>query len=424
MQITDFRVCGLFGRYDHVIPFASDNESKHRPSVTIIHGPNGVGKTTLLRMLDGMMELNFTEFRRVPFASASLSFNTGDTLRVTRVSEDARSYLHVVFAGTEARLDPEHSGPLDVHCDDQVKQFRERFHEKTSGIRFELIETTRLLDLDRQREPAESGPRWIMTPSGRRIKRTVTDESGPQLAQRVYHFINEAQADYRRFFSAHAPESWLMMLKRLTQEASIEIPTPEELNGRLTALQLKEQKIESSGLRDQESGLSWVKEYLDEQKDRAPDEGALPLTVLTTYLGLLESRMTEQLLLAERLITFEHLLSDFLSHKRVIVSAENGFVIETSEGHTLSEHQLSSGEYHLLYLMVGALVARRRGTVIAIDEPELSMHISWQRKLVSALCDCAAGAEPQFVFATHSPDLVREFKEGMVKLGDIASDDS
>ena len=44
--------------------------------------------------------------------------------------------------------------------------------------------------------------------------------------------------------------------------------------------------------------------------------------------------------------------------------------------------------------MVEALITRRRGTVIAIDEPEMSMHIAWQRKLIPNLLRCASNAAP------------------------------
>lgn len=66
--------------------------------------------------------------------------------------------------------------------------------------------------------------------------------------------------------------------------------------------------------------------------------------------------------------------------------------------------------------MVAALVTRRRGTVIAIDEPEMSMHIAWQRRLVPALVECASGAEPLFIFATHSPDVASSFPQALVEL--------
>ncbi|AEI67445.1 putative ATP-binding protein [Corallococcus macrosporus] len=133
-------------------------------------------------------------------------------------------------------------------------------------------------------------------------------------------------------------------------------------------------------------------------------------------MEFLESRAAERALVAERLLTFEKLASELLHEKKVTVEPEVGFRIETRDGQVLVEEQLSSGELHLLYLMVSALTTRRRGTVIAIDEPELSMHIAWQRRLVRTLFQCASKAEPQFILATHSPDIAAEYPESMIDL--------
>jgi predicted ATPase len=131
----------------------------------------------------------------------------------------------------------------------------------------------------------------------------------------------------------------------------------------------------------------------------------------------LEARADLRKLVIDRLLTFEQIMAEFLDDKSVIVGDADGLRIEAADKSRLSEGQLSSGEYHLLYLMVSALVAKRRGTVIAIDEPEMSMHIAWQRKLIANLIRCASNAVPQFIFATHSPDVVAEWREFMVRLG-------
>jgi predicted ATP-binding protein involved in virulence len=51
----------------------------------------------------------------------------------------------------------------------------------------------------------------------------------------------------------------------------------------------------------------------------------------------------------------------------------------------------------------------------------MSMHLKWQRQLVRALIECASNAQPQFVFATHSPDIAAEYTEFMIPLGGAAA---
>ena len=149
-----------------------------------------------------------------------------------------------------------------------------------------------------------------------------------------------------------------------------------------------------------------------EKASAAPDRTLL--AVLGGYADALESQAAQRNLLLVRLRAFESVLNRMLVGKEVRISSETGFEIETSGRQPLTENELSSGEYHLLYLMVCALETRHKGTVIAIDEPEMSMHISWQRQLVRGLLDCASNASPQLLLATHSPDIAADFPEAMV----------
>jgi ABC-type oligopeptide transport system ATPase subunit len=54
-----------------------------------------------------------------------------------------------------------------------------------------------------------------------------------------------------------------------------------------------------------------------------------------------------------------------------------------------------------------------QGTEIAIDEPEMSMHISWQNKLINALLQISSKANPQYIFATHSPDIAATYSNSL-----------
>jgi ABC-type dipeptide/oligopeptide/nickel transport system ATPase component len=67
-------------------------------------------------------------------------------------------------------------------------------------------------------------------------------------------------------------------------------------------------------------------------------------------------------------------------------------------------------------MMVAALLCLQRGSIIAIDEPELSLHVTWQRKVVSARSRCAAGASPLFLFATHSAAIAAEHRDRVKEL--------
>ena len=63
---------------------------------------------------------------------------------------------------------------------------------------------------------------------------------------------------------------------------------------------------------------------------------------------------------------------------------------------------LSSGEKQLLRILLEGLSIG--SNILIIDEPELSMHIDWQEKLVLTLRELNPSA--QLIFASHSPDIM------------------
>jgi ABC-type transport system involved in cytochrome c biogenesis ATPase subunit len=428
MQLSEFRILGLFDAIDHRISFPTSPEDEPRASVTILHGPNGIGKTTLLRMLDGLMKLEFTIFRQVPFNECVLTFNSGDSIAVQPERKDKQRALFVRFKGHEVRLHPHHPGALADEDKPVVERFRKAFFAATEALKFEFIDTARMIGMFRAREedaevvdtfPTITRTGEVVMAHARRVhgKARTAEEPG-LLASRVQLFAREALGNYRRFFATNQPELFPKILESLTTDTASSID-PAELQERLEHIYHADVEARRMGLEAEQWDYKKLTRFLEPQVPSQKLDHVL--TVLSTYVEALESRVAERQLVAERLRIFEHLVNSFFENKRIRVNARKGFDIVASNDKPLREEQLSSGEYHLLYLMVTALVTQRRGSVIAIDEPEMSMHLKWQRQLVHALIECASNAQPQFVFATHSPDIAAEYTEFMIPLGGTAA---
>ena len=83
---------------------------------------------------------------------------------------------------------------------------------------------------------------------------------------------------------------------------------------------------------------------------------------------------------------------------------------ERNEG-WLRLNQLPSGEQQVL-LLFGELARRRRqGAVLAIDEPEISLHPTLQRQVVHQLRQFARAWDMQVILATHSLEVLRAVHE-------------
>ena len=80
----------------------------------------------------------------------------------------------------------------------------------------------------------------------------------------------------------------------------------------------------------------------------------------------------------------------------------------------LSVGQLSSGEKQIVILLSAALLRQNTPVVYIADEPELSLHVKWQSKLLQSLL--SIGGTMQVVVATHSPDIAGKFRDRIVEL--------
>ena len=65
---------------------------------------------------------------------------------------------------------------------------------------------------------------------------------------------------------------------------------------------------------------------------------------------------------------------------------------------------LSSGERHVLSLLFSATHMRSMDGIVLIDEPELSLHVNWQRIILSELVKQVGNR--QMIACTHSPEVV------------------
>lgn len=104
--------------------------------------------------------------------------------------------------------------------------------------------------------------------------------------------------------------------------------------------------------------------------------------------------------------------SFFKETKREFFIDDNGFLVlrkKTNRGTgnkplNIRWYDLSKGEKNLLTLLLLAFSNKDKDTIFLLDEPDLSMHIGWQKKLIKTLINLAPNSK--FIIATHSPAMI------------------
>ena len=93
----------------------------------------------------------------------------------------------------------------------------------------------------------------------------------------------------------------------------------------------------------------------------------------------------------------------FAETGKKIVRTENEIHF-TQIGETLLPYQLSSGEKQMLIILLTVLVEDGLPYVLFMDEPEVSLHIEWQKRLIELITELNPNV--QIILTTHSPAVI------------------
>jgi len=83
---------------------------------------------------------------------------------------------------------------------------------------------------------------------------------------------------------------------------------------------------------------------------------------------------------------------------------ENEMVFLLDNDTTIKTNQLSSGEKQALIILLTTLLQDHKQSIFFLDEPEISLHIEWQKKLIDFIRELNPNA--QIIVATHSPAMI------------------
>ncbi|SBV92902.1 conserved hypothetical protein [uncultured Dysgonomonas sp.] len=115
--------------------------------------------------------------------------------------------------------------------------------------------------------------------------------------------------------------------------------------------------------------------------------------------------------------TFINEINNLFNNKKIIINDKNELFVVTSSGKKFDLSQLSSGEKQLFIILGQSLLQENNTHIYIADEPELSLHVEWQEKLV----DCIKNINPnsQIIFATHSPDIVGSYGDYVIDVKNV-----
>lgn len=396
MRVREIRVNGLFGMFNHHIRLNED------PRVTVLHGPNGVGKTTVLKLVEycGTGDYSGIKGRKFDSMDVVVLDPDGQPSKVTfvRSVDEARNTTLVssldALPGLAWSLARSKQGKSVIYKDIWRMQPPER------GVPDGLTRST-----DRLAVPPL--PRFpVLAVLTDRLQVLVEDWADDGLGSDEWHpavevhsaalvaMIESALATYAELSQSLDRSFPSRVLD--SNEQSVQV---EDLQRRLEALEAKRRELHAVGLLDGDpvEAPRW---------SRATDPARL--VMLHIFVDDTEKKLAALDDLAGRIGLMMEILNRRLLYKRLSVSREHGFVITMSNGDDVPLRELSSGEQHELIQLFRLLFDTQPDTLVLIDEPELSLHVSWQQHYLDDLIRIARLAKIDVLVATHSPDIIAE----------------
>ena len=117
---------------------------------------------------------------------------------------------------------------------------------------------------------------------------------------------------------------------------------------------------------------------------------------------------------------FQNLVDELFGETGKKIIRKSNEILFEQDGDTLYPYQLSSGEKQMLVILLTVLVQDNRQGVLFMDEPEVSLHVEWQQRLIGLIRELNPNV--QIILTTHSPAMIMDgWEDAVTEVSDITT---
>ena len=387
----DISIRGLFGYFDYDI-------SVQDGDITILTGPNGFGKSTIIGCLEAIANSNLSFFLELDFEKIVISdLDINKNLEI--VNEEASLIIN------EKKIDKRNVRYLmrGVNLEKEIDDFSQALsYQKVLREMNEILKGVKLIH--EQRLIKNLIPRRTIDKDGIKRPAAVRGRVTQQIREvpnKLYEKMQEVEKRYSQV-SNELDSTYPQRLFRQNEGVN-----EEEFHEKLQLMSDKVNKLN-------QYGISKVK-GLKNVSFRTEDARALKV-----YFEDFDRKYQEYKEFIECLELFEDIVNRRFKFKHIEVTNDDGLrVRDQKHGHYIPLSKLSSGEQEIIVLFYELLFEVPKGILLLIDEPEISLHIAWQRLFMEDLEKIVSMKKWTVLVATHSPQIISGNRERQIDLGEL-----
>lgn len=435
MKIAKLTVKNLHGHNNYDVDFNSD--------ITFLYGDNGCGKTTILNIVTFIITGSIYKLYDYKFDEITLTYQPTDSKTHQRivVSLNEDNEMFITFAAKTTKLEPR------IEYISRASDEREdlnRLYFSEYPILEEIKNTFNYVYLPLNRNSSLSLEHPFAIRSRKMAQLRYNHTRGRYSDSRADPTLYEVEA-----LVASAFNKSTLALNRINEEFSDSIlkafldvediiSTDKIVQYMLSLNVTKIKQMQAEYIKVLKTLDKWddtskskVNSFFDSlQKDINNSKNNKNKVNIEFFFKLSEvSKITNIIDKAEAaenakkearrpIETFLSTVNSFIatSNKEIDIDEEGIIFLRTGDQRPIGIQYMSSGEKQIVtffaYLVFGLETTNQ--SIFIVDEPELSLHLKWQRQFVDAIMEINNNV--QLIFATHAPEIVGRNRSKAVKL--------
>ncbi|MBC7408804.1 MAG: AAA family ATPase [Arcicella sp.] len=396
MKLTKIEIKGLFDLFDYEIPLINEE------NLLIITGPNGFGKTMILNIIDSFFNNRLDFFQKLIFEYITIYTDNNLQIEIAKYSDNGNDDVNIEIIENKTILatlthsslksdllkslsEKVRESSLVKQIKDSNIQFYKQLFSISGSLKVHLIKEQRLIKRESIKNLEFANAHFDFGMDENDYIIDTIEGSAIELKDLLNRYLQTSYTTTQQIDSSFPK-------RLLNEKGTLSI---NEFDKKFKSLKEKIEKLKRFGLSESEQEI--------------PEYDEKNASVLLVYLKDSEEKISVFNGLLSRLELFTGTLNERrFTFKSIKIDKNKGFIFLTKNDVELKLTDLSSGEQHEVVLLYELIFKTNPNTLVLIDEPEISLHVTWQKEFLSDLLKILELQKMQVIVATHSPQIIND----------------